>query len=152
LKSIDLDHQMGRMKATETLLPKDLIARASLRGREYAWPISEIFKVIEAACSCIGGQLQFSFPDGPTCECYWVEVDSHKAIPEGATSSSDQVALSADPARAAQRSLRPENARLLSLPVVCRAKCAVHKTLKAESLLRGHAPPKTALKIPTMQG
>lgn len=92
------------MNGTETLLPKDLIARASLRGSEYAWPISDIPRVIEAARSCglvsIGGQLQFRFPDGPTCECYWVEVDTYKAMPDGITSWSDRVALSAESAKA----------------------------------------------------
>ncbi|WP_390582668.1 hypothetical protein [Erythrobacter sp. MTPC3] len=28
----------------------------------------------------IGGQLQFRFPDGGTCECHWVEVDTYKAV------------------------------------------------------------------------
>lgn len=92
------------MTGIETLLPKELIARASLRGREYAWPISDIPKVIEAARSCglvsIGGQLQFRFPDGPTCECYWVEVDTYKAMPAGIASWSDRVALSAEAAKA----------------------------------------------------
>lgn len=92
------------MNGTDTLLPEDLIARASLRGSEYAWPISDIPKVIEAARSCglvsIGGQLQFRFPDGPTCECYWVEVDTYKAMPEIITSWSDLVALSAEAAKA----------------------------------------------------
>lgn len=92
------------MTEIETLLPKELIARASLRGREYAWPISDIPKVIEADRSCglvsIGGQLQFRFPEGPTCECYWVEVDTYKAMPDGITSWSHRVALSADVAKA----------------------------------------------------
>jgi len=28
----------------------------------------------------IGGQLQFRFPDGATCECYWVAVDTSKTV------------------------------------------------------------------------
>lgn len=28
----------------------------------------------------IGGQLQFRLPDGGTCECYWIEVDTYKSV------------------------------------------------------------------------
>jgi hypothetical protein len=49
--------------------------------------VTEIPRVIDAARAAdlvnIGGQLQFRFPDGAICECYWVEVDTYKAIPEG---------------------------------------------------------------------
>ncbi|HEY3779273.1 MAG TPA: hypothetical protein VGL35_14575 [Rhizomicrobium sp.] len=73
------------MRPTELRLPHDLLQRASLRGNEYAWPIEDIPKVIEAArqanLASIGGQLQFRLPDGGTCECYWVEVDTYKSVP-----------------------------------------------------------------------
>jgi len=40
--------------------------------------------VIEAARAAnlvnIGGQLQFRIPDGGTCECYWVEVDTYNTV------------------------------------------------------------------------
>lgn len=66
-------------------LPQEILRRASLRGNEYAWPIEDIPKVIEAArqanLASIGGQLQFRLPDGGTCECYWVEVDTYKSMP-----------------------------------------------------------------------
>lgn len=69
-------------------LPKSLLERASLEGNEYAWPIADIPKVIEAAKNAnlinIGGQLQFRVPDkfgGGICECYWVEVDTYKSVP-----------------------------------------------------------------------
>lgn len=69
------------------LLPTDLLARATVRGNEYAWPIGDIPVVIEAARRAnlvsIGGQLQFRLSDGGTCECYWVEVDTSKSIPAG---------------------------------------------------------------------
>jgi hypothetical protein len=72
------------MTPIELLLPVDLVQRASLRGNEYAWTIDDIPKVIEAArqanLASIGGQLQFRLPDGGTCECYWVQVDTYKSV------------------------------------------------------------------------
>jgi len=69
----------------ELRLPPEILRRASLRGNEYAWPIEDIPKVIESArqsnLASIGGQLQFRLPDGGTCECYWVEVDTYKSVP-----------------------------------------------------------------------
>ena len=66
------------------LLPAALLSRASLRGNEYAWPLSDIPNVIEAARAAnllsIGGQLQFRLPDGGVCECYWVEVDTFRTV------------------------------------------------------------------------
>jgi hypothetical protein len=74
---------MGRGSA-ETALPPDLLARASLAGNEYAWPITDIPAVIQTARATnlvsIGGQLQFRLPDGGTCECYWVQVDTYKSV------------------------------------------------------------------------
>ena len=74
------------MHFAEKLFPEDVIARATLRGREYAWPVGDIPTVIEAARSAnlinIGGQLQFRIPEGGTCECCWVEVDTYKEVAE----------------------------------------------------------------------
>jgi len=69
-----------RRKAfAESLLPPEVLARASLRGNEYAWPIDDIPAVItaaqRAALASLGGQLQFRLSDGGTCECYWVDID-----------------------------------------------------------------------------
>jgi hypothetical protein len=65
-------------------LPPELITRASLRGREYAWLLQDIPAVVEAARKAnlinIGGQLQFRLP-GATCECYWVKVDTCEVVP-----------------------------------------------------------------------
>jgi hypothetical protein len=65
-------------------LPAELIACASLRGGEYAWPVEHIPAVLEAARSAnlinIGGQLQFRLP-GATCECCWVKVDTCEVVP-----------------------------------------------------------------------
>lgn len=73
------------MQFPEKLLPHDLLSRATLRGNEYAWPLEDIPKVIEAAKESnlvsIGGQLQFRFPGGGTCECYWVQVDTCQTVP-----------------------------------------------------------------------
>jgi len=73
------------MRPTELRLPHAILQRASLRANEYAWPIEDIPNVIEAArqanLASIGGQLQFRLPDGGTCECYWVEVDTYKSVP-----------------------------------------------------------------------
>ncbi len=70
----------------ERHLPNEILERASLRGNEYAWPVTDIPLIIEAVRQSnlvnIGGQLQFRFPDGTTCECYWVEVDTCKTVPE----------------------------------------------------------------------
>jgi hypothetical protein len=72
------------MTSPERYLPKELLDRASLRGKEYAWRVDDIPEVIEAARRAglvsIGGQLQFRLPDGGTCECYWVEVDTYQSV------------------------------------------------------------------------
>jgi hypothetical protein len=70
----------------EHLLPSDILKRATRRGNEYAWRVHDIPDVIEAArllnLISIGGQLQFRLPDGGTCECYWVGVDTFKSVEE----------------------------------------------------------------------
>ena len=70
----------------ERHLPDDVLSKASLCGREYAWRIEDIPEVIEAARRAglvsLGGQLQFRLPDRRgTCECYWVEVSTAEAPP-----------------------------------------------------------------------
>ncbi|WP_283195984.1 hypothetical protein [Rhizobium sp. AN80A] len=68
----------------ETLLPAEIVRRASLRGNEYAWPLDDIPLVIDAARQAnlwnVGGQLQFRLPDGAVCECYWVEVTTYRTV------------------------------------------------------------------------
>lgn len=72
------------MQFSEKLLPDDLLERATLRGNEYAWRVDDIPKVIEAAREAnlvsIGGQLQFRFADGGTCDCYWIDVDTSRTV------------------------------------------------------------------------
>jgi hypothetical protein len=74
------------MQIAEDHLPKQLLDRATLRGNELAWRLSDIPAVIEAARDAglvnIGGQLQFRIPNTGTCECYWVEVDTYKSVPK----------------------------------------------------------------------
>ena len=71
--------------SAELYLPEELLQKADLRGNEYAWPIDLIPEVIAAAQKAnllnAGGQLQFRFPDGGTCECYWIDVDTYKSVP-----------------------------------------------------------------------
>ena len=68
----------------EHALPPEVLQRASRAGNEYAWRVQDIPELIEAArlsnLISIGGQLQFRLPDGGTCECYWVEVDTYKSV------------------------------------------------------------------------
>src|SRR5881397_3715510 len=75
---------MSFRTSAEQHLPADLLNRASLRGNEYAWPLDDIPQVIDAARQAalvnIGGQLQFRFPTGETCECYWVGVDTYRSV------------------------------------------------------------------------
>ncbi len=77
---------MASTKMAERHLPHEVLERASLRGNEYAWSVADIPWVIEAVRRSnlvnIGGQLQFRFPDGTTAECYWVDVDTYKTVPE----------------------------------------------------------------------
>ena len=86
----------------EHLLPCDLQNRASLRGNEYAWRVEDIPEVIDATeaanLASVGGQLQFRLPDGSTCECYWVEVDAVRDLPDD-LSWSDRVRATASAAR-----------------------------------------------------
>ena len=64
-------------------LPAEILAKGLLSGGEYAWRVKDILAVIAAAREVglvnVGGQLQFRGP-GFTCECYWVEVDTYKAV------------------------------------------------------------------------
>jgi len=54
------------MEPPETKLPAELLDRATLRGKEWAWPIGDIPEVIEATRQAnmisIGGQLQLRLP------------------------------------------------------------------------------------------
>ena len=60
------------MQMPQNVLPKHIVAKATRRGNEYAWPIEDIPTVIDAASDegllNVGGQLQFRIPKGGTCE------------------------------------------------------------------------------------
>jgi hypothetical protein len=96
--------------SAENQLPPEILARASLRDNEYAWPVGDIPDVIEAARQSnlvnIGGQLQFRMPDA-ICECYWVEVDTHKLVSD-ALPWATWVAKTADAAMERFSQLRKE--------------------------------------------
>ena len=66
-------------KLDEDRLPEAVLAKASLRGSEYAWPLPDVEDAIAAAKACglttLGGQAQFRFPDG-TCELHWVNAQA----------------------------------------------------------------------------
>ena len=68
----------------EELLPAPILAKATLCGKEYAWPLADVEQVIEAARSAglatLGGQAQFRLPDG-ICEMYWREADASDRKP-----------------------------------------------------------------------
>ena len=63
----------------EALLPPAILAKATLRGNEYAWPLETVEETILAAqasgLATLGGQAQFRIPDG-TCEMYWLDADA----------------------------------------------------------------------------
>lgn len=69
----------------EELLPPAILAKASVRGNEYAWDLSDIEEVINAGQDCglatLGGQAQFRVPDG-TCEMYWICAKSAPRVQE----------------------------------------------------------------------
>ena len=71
----------------EKLLPPNVLSKATLRGKEYAWPTDSVEEAIEAARKCglanIGGEVQFRIPNG-TCELYWMGFDSESQA-EGET-------------------------------------------------------------------
>lgn len=61
------------------MLPAAILAKATLRGNEYAWPIDcveeAIFAAQAAGLATLGGQIQFRIPEG-TCEMYWHNADA----------------------------------------------------------------------------
>jgi hypothetical protein len=63
----------------EAILPPAVLARATLRGNEYAWPFEAVEETIFAAqasgLATLGGQAQFRIPDG-TCEMYWLDASA----------------------------------------------------------------------------
>ena len=68
----------------EEKLPKDLLVKSKLSGKEFAWKKNDFPMVIDAAVknnlASIGGQVQFIFDDG-TCELYWIKYDTNTKSP-----------------------------------------------------------------------
>lgn len=62
----------------ELSLPPQILNEADIRGNEYAWKLSCIPLVAQAArdenLGILGGQVQVRFPDA-TCEFYWLNAD-----------------------------------------------------------------------------
>jgi hypothetical protein len=92
---------VGGFGLTEDNLPPSLLQKATIRGVEYAWQISDIPEVIEAARLAnllnIGGQLQFRLKDDSTYECYWIDIDTYKTV-SSELAWNDRVRLSAQSA------------------------------------------------------
>jgi hypothetical protein len=69
----------------ERFLSASILRRASLRGKEYAWPLTAVEEVVTAAAASglanLGGQAQFRIPEG-TCELYWLSLSSGARRPE----------------------------------------------------------------------
>jgi hypothetical protein len=83
----------------EALLPPAILAKATRRGNEYAWPFACVEEAImgaqASALATLGGQAQFRIPEG-TCEMYWLDADaSDRRIgepwPEFVTRSAQEV-------------------------------------------------------------
>ncbi len=68
----------------EHRLPPQILAKASLRGGEYAWPPEAVEEAVAAAARCglatLGAEVQFRIPEG-TCELYWHGLDSGRRLP-----------------------------------------------------------------------
>ena len=64
----------------EHLLSPDVLAKATLRGNEYAWPLAYVEAAIEdgrrRGLAVVGGQAQFRLPGAGTYEFYWIDVDT----------------------------------------------------------------------------
>ena len=90
----------------EALLPPSVVGKASLRGREYAWPLADVPEAIAVARSVglatVGGQAQFRIPGG-TCELYWRCADAQDQRPDEPWD--EYVARSADEVLAGVRRL-----------------------------------------------
>lgn len=68
------------MSDTEQFLPKEILAKSVLSGREYGWRREDITSAITAAATVglanVGGEVQFVLPEG-TCELYWLGFGCH---------------------------------------------------------------------------
>ncbi len=69
----------------ERFLPASILSRATLQGKEYAWPLEAVEEAVNAAAACglanLGGQAQFRISDG-TCELYWLSLCSGERLPD----------------------------------------------------------------------
>src|SRR5262249_53960032 len=76
--------QGGANLMGEQELPPSVLNKATVRGNEYAWPLSAVEEAVAAARACgladLGGQAQFRIPEG-ICELYWLAADSSARLP-----------------------------------------------------------------------
>jgi hypothetical protein len=94
----------------ELALPESIRRKASITpGGEHAWRIDDVEDVIAAAraigLACLGGQVQFQFPEG-TCEAYWLSYNPAEQRPGELWQ--EYVSRSADETLAAFRRVRSE--------------------------------------------
>lgn len=65
---------------SEKYLPEQILQKASVRGKEFAWKKEDFIETILSAkgnrLASIGGQVQFRLPDH-CCELYWISFDSN---------------------------------------------------------------------------
>ncbi len=63
---------------SEEMLPKAVLSKASLRGKEYAWRKDDVKEAVLAAkqqnLAILSGKVQFRTPGG-ICELYWLNFD-----------------------------------------------------------------------------
>ena len=62
------------------MLPADVKENATLRGQEYAWSPDTFIEILHRTArhglACAEGQFQFRIADEPTCEMYWMDIDT----------------------------------------------------------------------------
>jgi hypothetical protein len=72
------------MAMHEHLLPSSVLDKATLRGKEYAWPLTAVEEAVTAAAACglasLSGNAQFRIPEA-TCDLYWLSVESGRRHP-----------------------------------------------------------------------
>lgn len=72
------------MGEPEEKLPREILSRVVMSGREYGWRKGDAIQAIEAAIcvglATLGGDIQFVLPEG-TCDLYWMGYDSGEQQP-----------------------------------------------------------------------
>lgn len=70
----------------ELLLPDEILQKARVYGREYAWSADDIEPTIRAAASLglanLGGEAQFRFPNNALYDMYWHVFGTEDRFPD----------------------------------------------------------------------